>query len=119
MIDQVPLTELDLDEIGRQVGRSAEELALAQSIEYFGPLTPAFLEHIHDRNWQETLRILDEEVARNVGADPPDRLKNWTREDFPHLTPALKKLVMGMVRFTPSERLSMDQVMRDPSWMEK
>ena len=75
MIDQVPLRELDFGEIGRQVGRSAEELALIQSIEYFGPLSSAFLEHIQDKGWQHRLKNLDAEVAENVGVDPPDRLK--------------------------------------------
>ena len=116
MIDQVPLGELDYDKIAKETGVSPEELVLGLLIEYFGPVSPAFLEHTGDKEWQDVLKELELEVVKGVGEDPTDRFKNWNRRDFPHIVPAVKRLIHEMVKFTPVERLTIHQVLEDPSW---
>lgn len=95
---------------------SAEELALLTTIEFYGPLTPGFLQHTNDEEWQQTLKNLEKMVIQTAGANPVHRFENWTVEDFPKLNPSLKKMLSKMLKLTPKERSTIDEVMKDPSW---
>jgi hypothetical protein len=56
LTDQEPFGEDDYDELASQQGVSPEELVLGISIEFFRPLSPDFLKHIGDKQWQNTLQ---------------------------------------------------------------
>lgn len=104
----------DFDKIAAQANMLPEELALTTILEFFGPLTPGFLEHTCDEKWQNALKRLQEMIEENY--DPKHRFEAWTLEDFPRMTPEVKDLVGRIVKLDPKERPSMRQVMQHPSW---
>ena len=116
MIDQVALGDHDYDKMATETGLTPEELVLGATIEIFGSVSPVFLKHIDDENWQNKIKNLEKEVTNSSGKDPESRLKNWGVKDFPHMVPAVKDLILGMTRFAPNERLTIHQVLADPSW---
>ncbi len=108
--------EEDYDALAAQAGLLPEELVLGRTIEHFGPVTPQFLRHTADEIWVKALEGLQALVVETAGEDPEERFAHWDHKDFPRLLPALKEMLSRMLRFTPAERVTMDQVMRDRSW---
>lgn len=116
MIDQVALGAHDYDKMAAETGLTPEELVLGATIEIFGPVSPVFLKHIDDKNWQDKIKNLEKEVINSSSEDPESRLKNWSVKDFPHMVPAVKDLILDMTKFAPEERLTIHQALADASW---
>ena len=111
MTGDLSLGNKDYDSMADQRKIPIDELCLVPTFEFFGPPTPAFLQHIKDEKWQEKLKRIAEkaerpsEAAKKAG-DKVKSFKDWGIEDCSDLAPKRHKRLSVMFENILSDRAS-------------
>lgn len=105
----------DFTRMAAEFGSTPEQIALSFYVSLFGPLTSEFIEHVRDSEWQQ---YLGENAPAAEDAAEVDEVNfaNWDQDKFPLLDPSLKGLISYMVKFTPRERVTIEETLKDPLW---
>ncbi|MCJ1472086.1 hypothetical protein MMC13_000733 [Lambiella insularis] len=114
---KVPLG-LDFTGLSKQLGISYDQLALRALFMILGPLKSGLVEYIDDSEWGKILEDIAADVGDDGGEDSKTNFKNWNSERYPHLVPALKRLILRIAKLDPAERPTMQQILEDPCWTE-
>ncbi|EPE05817.1 serine threonine protein kinase [Ophiostoma piceae UAMH 11346] len=103
-----------LEELAKNNILPAQEI-MTRHFSYFGPVTEGLLEQVDDEVWCKALRGLSDAVDEAVLENPALRFTEWGQS----LGPAAVDLLSGMTKPDPTARLTMEQVLAHPWWLEE